>query len=485
MRKYIMFVAFLVMGAILYVCINQFHVQGVRMDEKVTEPSVASEEQVTELSVVSGEENVGEDALSDDEEDKKVIRNMSEMYNTIIPKYVTVNGQELDLYSVGNGGYQVCIQNTTSRECREYVALLEKEGFRKYSEVEIPAGKGREQNPNLFYVFTTEDIHVFLSWNTSLGTSRIVFGYPEELPSLEAVPLEEGDNMVPSVTQMQIETGMSYVIQLPDASFIVIDGGVYGYSDSKRLYDFMVEHSPENQRPIVTMWMYTHPDPDHIQLATEFISRYADEIEIKAFAYNFPDCEIMETKQDDLTIQLSINVLEKYIKEYYPESVTYTLHTGQTYYFKGVKIEILLTEEDVYPIIPTVYNDTTAVWRMSFDNGESFMVLGDCTHQLSKQLAATYGDYLKSDILQLAHHGLIGGDKELYQLIDPAVCFWATFEERFNGNYSKDKHQWCLGEGGCDYNAWIRDESVRIREHYHNSITTTVMMGGREREENQ
>ena len=403
------------------------------------------------------------------------ISDMTQVYAGILPKYETIEGQELKLHSVGKGGYQVCIQNTTVQECKKYAQLLEKVGFQKYSETMMPAGAGWESHPNLFYVYTTEELHVFLSWNTALNTSRIVYTYAEPLPSLEKVSLEERDIIVPSVTQMQIEIGMSYVIQLPDASFIVIDGGTYVQSDAERLYDFMADRS-RGQIPVIAAWMYTHSDPDHIELATEFIRQYKEAVEIKAFAYNFPDYEIMTTKQNDLAMKAAVAVLEKNIKEYYPKAVTYTLHTGQTYYFKGVKVEILLTEEDIYPMVPSVYNDTTAVWRMIFDNGKSFMVLGDCTHQLSKQLAATYGYYLKSDILQLAHHGLIGGDKELYQMIDPQVCFWATFEDRFNGKYSKDKYQWCLGESICDYNAWIRDESVRIREHYHNSVTTTLTM---------
>lgn len=402
---------------------------------------------------------------------------MIKAYPGILPAYETESGQELEPYAAGKSGYQVCIQNTTAMECREYAILLEKAGFQKKYEAMIPAGNGWKNAPNLFYVYTTEALHVFLSWNTALNTSRIVYTNAGPLPSLEKIPLNPKDTIIPSISQIQIEVGMSYVIQLPDASFILIDGGTYVEQDAQRLYDFMAERSPEGGIPVVAVWMYTHSDPDHIQLSMEFISRYAEKVEIKAFAYNFPDCSILNTKQDDLAMQKLIETLEENIKEYYPESVTYTLHTGQTYYFKGVEIEILLTGEDVYPTIPSVYNDTTAVWRMKFDNGESFMVLGDCTHHLSKQLAATYGTYLKSDILQLAHHGLIGGDKKLYQLIDPAVCFWATFEERFNGNYSRDKYQWCLGENICDYNAWIRDESIRIRKHYHNSVTTTLTMG--------
>jgi beta-lactamase superfamily II metal-dependent hydrolase len=80
------------------------------------------------------------------------------------------------------------------------------------------------------------------------------------------------------------------------------------------------------------------------------------------------------------------------------------------------------------------YNGTSAAWRVTFDDGTAFLVLGDCDNYACREIAAMYGDYVKSDILQVTHHGLMGGDKTLYQFIDPQICFWATPEERFLGN---------------------------------------------------
>lgn len=134
----------------------------------------------------------------------------------------------------------------------------------------------------------------------------------------------------------------------------------------------------------------------------------------------------------------------------------------------------MCTGDDIYPAVPISYNDVSAAWRMTFDQGKTVMMLGDCMQQECRQLSHTYGDYLKSDMLQLTHHGLIGGDKKLYQWIDPEICFWATNESRFAGTLAGQKYQWCLGEGGCDYNAWIRDPEIRVRRHYHNSVTTTI-----------
>ena len=190
---------------------------------------------------------------------------------------------------------------------------------------------------------------------------------------------------------------------------------------------------------------------------------------------------VQNTSQNDKTINASIASLERIITRSY-DSKIYTIHAGQKFYFKGVEMEILFTEEDTYPLTVKCYNDTTAMMRFTFDNGKTFTVLGDSTVQTSKLLANTYREYLKSDILQLAHHGLIGGDEQLYRYIDPECCFWATSKERYEGNYDTNKDgvvnekdvQHCLGQGNCPYNAYIRDNTVRERIHYHAGETVVL-----------
>jgi hypothetical protein len=49
------------------------------------------------------------------------------------------------------------------------------------------------------------------------------------------------------------------------------------------------------------------------------------------------------------------------------------------------------------------------------------MFLGDSAVDCSKDLVKMWGSYLKSDIMQAAHHGLNGGSKLLYVTIDPKV----------------------------------------------------------------
>ena len=149
---------------------------------------------------------------------------------------------------------------------------------------------------------------------------------------------------------------------------------------------------------------------------------------------------------------------------------------GQIYAYKGLEIEVLWSMEATYPCICTSFNDHSAAFKFAFASGKTAILLGDCMHEICRKLAHTYGDYVKSDILQVTHHGLIGGDKELYALIDPEICLWPTSRTRFLGEMPDQKYQWCLGEGGCDYNRFLRDDRVRERRHYTHGETVTLYM---------
>ena len=51
------------------------------------------------------------------------------------------------------------------------------------------------------------------------------------------------------------------------------------------------------------------------------------------------------------------------------------------------------------------------------------MVLADTTSRAINHIYKVYGNYLKSDMVQLAHHGMNGGAL-LYQTIDADVVLW-------------------------------------------------------------
>lgn len=391
-----------------------------------------------------------------------------------IPQYKTVSGICFPEAEIVKGHKQTCILNTTVDECVEYTKVLEINGYTQYDAKEFSAGTDKNYNKNLFYTYVKNSIQIFIYWAASCRAVYIVKTNNTVLPSTEKFTTKN-TGKTPTVTQCRLDRGYVYIIQLPDESFVLIDGDQKNEGDTKALYDYLTKNISDGEEVSIAMWMFTHPDVDHIKLATNFVKEYSAKVEISAFAYQFTDCDKMQYLFiDSSKIKNDIEKLENNIKLYYPDSAVYTLHTGQKYYFPGIEIEVLLTADLLYPYFYTSANDTSAALRVNFKNGKKAIFLGDCMQDSCRKLAYIYGDYLKSDILQITHHGLIGGEIGLYKLIDPEICLWSISEERFTGTLNGQKYQWCIGEGGCDYNKWIRDDSIRKRKHYHLGETAII-----------
>jgi len=390
-----------------------------------------------------------------------------------IPEYKSTAGQYFPFGSIGKNDLRFRIQNTTVEECREYAQLLEKENFILHTKKEVFAGSRYAYNVNLFYCYHNREVCVFIFWDASIHTVFITVEPLRALPNAQKLTLIKND-VVATFTQLPVRSGMCYVVRLSDGTFIVVDGGEYTTEDCLRLYEFMKANSLQ-KIPTVALWIFTHSHSDHIGLATRFIVEYKDKVNVQAFAYQFPDCDKISVAMESLEkMKKDIDVLEQNIQNCYPKAELYTLHTGQRYDLSGAEIEILWTVDDTYPTAYLSFNDLSVALRIKFDDGKTVLLLGDCMHEACRRIAHTYGDYLKSDILQVTHHGLIGGDRELYELIDPEICFWATAKESFLGIKENQRYQWCLGEGGCDYNAYLRDDRIQKRIHYHASETVTI-----------
>ena len=89
--------------------------------------------------------------------------------------------------------------------------------------------------------------------------------------------MEENCKNISSIAQMQLSSGMSYVVQLNDGRFILIDGGENFDVDGERLYRYLVDKS-QDENPVIACWLFTHGHKDHIFLAAEFMEVYKEKI---------------------------------------------------------------------------------------------------------------------------------------------------------------------------------------------------------------
>ena len=383
---------------------------------------------------------------------------------------VTVGG----LYPCGRDSMEICLRAVTDTEYEDYGQVLAERGWVKYTACSIAS--------NRFATYThASGRTLYLGYYPALqeGTLRIVSEPTGYLPATSAAPYTRVAEttfaqMGRRAVDINTAPGMSYVMQLADGSFIVIDGGPANEDDEAALLDYLTSLAPSGQKPTVAVWFITHAHSDHMALANRFLVNHHDRIDVRMAAYNFPNYEAVINAKDvqgnPARYTPMIELFQKSITEYWPEAKHLILHAGQRLYLADAEIEVLFTHEDQFPNEFTWVNHTSCAFRIHA-GGREVLILGDCEKSLCRQMSLTYGDELKSEMLQLTHHGANGACLELYQNVDPDICFWACSQTKFESD------ERMLGtKAGYDFNAYLRDTDIRVRKHYHSGVTTVIPM---------
>lgn len=288
-----------------------------------------------------------------------------------------------------------------------YCALLEQQGYEKKEE--------RER----FAAYQKGEEGVFLNFYPATGELTVLT--EENCRYFDFCDTAEEPTLTPQISQVHLEDfGMSYAVRLSDGRFIILDGGRDFAPDADELYRVLKEGSP-HERPVIAAWIMTHPHSDHIYCLFPFMERHGGNVVIEKFLYNFPD----ETVYRELGEQLAKT---ERMEEFYTlirsiGAPVYTPHTGQTYRIGDAKCEILASMDDTVHRSHKI-NPTSLVIRMKL-GGQVILWATDAAFSYAR-LAERYGDYLKSDILQVPHHGFGVGTAEAqircFDLISPRVC---------------------------------------------------------------
>jgi beta-lactamase superfamily II metal-dependent hydrolase len=360
--------------------------------------------------------------------------------------YIRVSGERVDLgdlpafvYSEGtvaaykgskegNHGLNTHIFNDTDAAAYlSYLRDLESAGWIQYSN-NIIGGT------NLFATYTKGEESLYCYYIQAKHRTYIV-RTPNQ--NLEAREQDNGYTAVcePLLTQLNLKCeeyagGMGYVIRLSDGRFLIVDGGFNekDFYNAKLLYSVLEE---QNVLPKITVaaWIITHPHGDHLGVTSDFLRIYdATQVDIQQLILNFPSDEDLGKADPDILVNDHTSYYPTFklvLKQVRPDLKITVCHTGQRYYFADAVIEFLHTPEDFFPMsIATLssnaVNGASTVFTLEV-GGQKTMFLADCAIDESKDLVKMWGSYLKSDILQAAHHCQRGGTVELYEAIDPTV----------------------------------------------------------------
>jgi hypothetical protein len=241
-------------------------------------------------------------------------------------------------------------------------------------------------------------------------------------------------------------------------------GGRHGKNDVERIWGLIRERGTPNAAGKITVaaWIITHEHQDHFYCMHHTLLRHADELELRAIYCTPIARALLEGRSDAGNLYIespdALNKLHHALGDF----KVVRMHTGQIFWVRNVKVEVLSTPEDIFPEHADRYydfNDTTAVTRLTV-NGKRFLNLGDAYHVSSRVLVGLWGNELKSDYCTLAHHGWGGCTRSLYDHVCPELVLvpfsrrWITriFTEETYYSKSRDRHvrliQWAIDRYG-------------------------------------
>ena len=361
----------------------------------VTESEAQSEAIVTESEVCTTEsETQSEETTSDVIEE------------TTSPQLPTFSKSII----TGDGSVVSFGEDISNEDYLDAISYFISEGFSQYSFDTVGNSKRA--------TFTREDEYYTLVYNTKDCELTMVYS---ESGALSLPPQwNENDTFEKlcdtSITQHYSaeSSGMGYIFRLEDGSFIVYDGGYK--SDAK---DFLITISKLNlnDQLHVRAWIITHDHSDHYAAFNEIAKSFAKRLKIDYVMYS-------PTTSEEST------VINYYKEQIFADVAKFSgaklisVHAGMTFNILNVKLEILQTPGvlSVHGKI-TDFNDTSIISRIVSADGSAIM-LADACGRSADWLVRNIGDGLKSDIVQVAHHGVETGSIPLYDKIAAPMVFW-------------------------------------------------------------
>lgn len=243
---------------------------------------------------------------------------------------------------------------------------------------------------------------------------------------------------------------------------IIIDGG-YEY-EVPRLRKIIELYGNS-----VEAWIISHPHPDHISAFMEIIKDPQGIVIHHVYAVRFPELEILEKNAswDDYTLLSEFRSLDISGLQY--------VESGDKISILGLEIEVLSTyNENIDALSNDLLNDGSLMFRVNgnkesmlfcSDIGSAGAKRSDVRSELTKYFVEKYGDKLKSDYVQMSHHGFQGLNQEFYEMVDPRAAFFDAPDWLMNGSdwkSTKEKEEMIRRMGAEAYTYYTAPNQILL-----------------------
>ncbi|MBQ9132704.1 MAG: hypothetical protein IJX62_09595 [Clostridia bacterium] len=210
--------------------------------------------------------------------------------------------------------------------------------------------------------------------------------------------------------------------------------------DAHHLYNQLREVADENgiEDIVVSAWVITHAHQDHYGFSRVFFPTYKNNVQVREFWYNGV------SGNGDTEVK-------KLMTNNYPNTPIRQLTLGEKITLSDVVVEVMLTPEALVADDPDAisqdFNNSSLVLKLTIGT-KTVLMTGDATiaawDWMASKYPATNGvSALKSDILQIPHHGSkTAGTNAGYDLVDADTLIYPAgsrlYERCVNSSYTSN-----------------------------------------------
>ncbi len=328
----------------------------------------------------------------------------------------------------GDESYMIHITDATVDIFNDCCNKVAAKGFTLISE--------RSAANNLFTTFTNEKKYVYIYYTDYNKQIRVMTG-PVESLLLGDYSICTGKEVTPYIASIpQSEMGEGYIVRLPDGRFLIQDGG---YEGNDSVYNTL-RKLVGDEEIIIAAWFISHPHADHYPAFVDFIKNHASDsdVTVERVIHNYGHIDMITSnvKYGDPIPASDVLAFYKTLESYAPHIPIFKAHTGQLISFGSATVEILYTIEDLVPASMENPNDSSMVIRIEIGE-DSLIFLNDTCYESGPILHNLWGAYLKTDIVQIAHHGMWPSVESIYHDIAGEVILVPNLYKYFK-NYISD-----------------------------------------------
>ncbi len=216
---------------------------------------------------------------------------------------------------------------------------------------------------------------------------------------------------------------MSFILRTKTGKLVVIDGG--HVQETENLLHALADLTPAGEVPTVSAWFLSHLHGDHYEAFLNIVSnydKYRDRVRIENFYCNLCEEEFY-TKLSTEAAPFRAGIRSALLNCGDVTGCTvHTVQTGDVIDVDELSFKVLHVPDMAYATEMNM-NDSSVVYKLTVAD-QSILFLGDAEKICNNDLMQNHLDELKSDIVQVSHHGCGNVSKECYAAAGARLYLW-------------------------------------------------------------